>query len=84
MKFDDENILIFGGDHSTTTKVISGIIECIPQNIIIFDAHNDYEVLFKENFKNWNVINFLEKFSFSGLLLGYRDFEANMARSPFF
>lgn len=84
LKFDKENILIFGGNHSTTTKVMSGIIECIPHNIIIFDAHNDYEDLFKEDFKNWNVINFFEKFGFSGLLLGYRDFEGNINRSPFF
>ena len=83
IKFDNENILFFGGDHSTTSKIINDVLSNAPRNIIIFDAHNDYENIFQETYKNWNVINFLEKLKFSGLLLGYRFDDLNMKKVSF-
>ncbi|MBS5825055.1 MAG: arginase family protein [Clostridium argentinense] len=75
-----KNVLIFGGDHSTTEFIYSKVLKNKINNIIIFDAHNDYEKVFCGKVYNWNFINVLENYVESALFLGYRYKDENMIK----
>lgn len=68
----NEDVLIFGGDHSTTSKIINEVLVSCPSKIMIFDAHNDFENIFEEKYKNWNVLNYICNNELECMILGYR------------
>lgn len=81
------NILIWGGDHATTSFIYSHILENPIKNIIIFDAHNDYDsnnIAKEDRLYNWNVINTLEDYIDIGIVLGFRDKKYTMKESSKF
>lgn len=67
------DIVIFGGDHSTTTFMITEILQKYRLPIIIFDAHLD-KGYHENKYMNWNVLNSIEDYITKGLIIGCRHY----------
>ena len=66
-----DDLLVFGGNHATTAFVIAELLQKKDFPIIIFDAHNDRGNV-RDKYYNWNMIDYIERYISSGILLGYR------------
>lgn len=78
----ESNLLFLCHDHTGTAKIWSGL-DLINWNLIIFDAHNDYDSNYTTmKLENWNFINHIENRFKNGYVLGYHHFNSSMKFCP--
>lgn len=65
--------ILFGGDHSITVPSVEAFLQFYngKANIIIFDAHDDFDGS-QNTLMNWNILNYLLKMNSNIFLLGVR------------
>lgn len=78
----ENNLLFLCHDHTGTAKIWTGLA-LNNWDIIIFDAHNDYDSNYTNpELKNWNFINHIEDRIKNGYVLGYHHFNSSMKYCP--
>lgn len=73
-----QDILFFGGDHSTTSYIYEHLLEDNEIPVIVFDAHIDKSDEDITGYYNWNVLTKLNRVIPEGLVLGVRHYYSDI------